>query len=233
MMKNKITNRSIKNWSDQDRPREKMLLSGRQILSDAELLAILLGSGSRHESAVDLAKRILQTINDDLNVLAKLSLADLMSFKGVGEAKAITVTAAFELGRRRQLVDPQKRFKINTSSDAFKHIGPILADLDVEQFWIVLLNRSHEVIGKRKISEGGVSGTVVDAKVVFKIAVELLASSMILVHNHPSGNVKPSQADKILTNKLVQAGNVMNVNVIDHLIISEKGYYSFADEGEI
>lgn len=232
-MRNKITDRSIKSWSGQDRPREKMLSNGRQILSDAELLAILLGSGSREESAVDLAKRILQTVGDDLHILAKLSLVDLMSFKGIGEAKAITVSAAFELGRRRQLSDPKKRNKIKTSSDAFKQIGPVLADLNIEQFWIILLNRSHEVIAKRKISEGGVSGTVVDAKVVFKIAVELLASSMILIHNHPSGNLQPSRADKILTDKLVQAGNVMNVNVLDHLIVSEKGYYSFADEGEI
>lgn len=232
-MNNKTTDRSIKSWSGQDRPREKMLAKGRQILSDAELLAILLGSGSRDESAVDLAKRILQTAGHDLHVLAKLSLGDLMAFKGIGEAKAITVSAAFELGRRRQIVDPQKRNKIKTSSDAFNQIGPILADLHVEQFWIILLSRSHEVIAKRKISEGGVSGTVVDAKVVFKIALELLASSIILVHNHPSGNLRPSRADKILTEKLVKAGNVMNINVLDHLIVGEKGYYSFADEGEI
>ena len=232
-MRNKFTDRSIKNWSGQDRPREKMLASGKQILSDAELLAILLGSGSRQESAVDLAKRILQTVGNDLNTLAKLSLTDLMSFKGVGEAKAITVSSAFELGRRRQLTDPKERVRIQTSAEAFRHIGPILADLDVEQFWIILLNRSHEVMAKRKISEGGVSGTVVDAKVVFKVAVEFLASSMILVHNHPSGNLKPSRADILLTEKLVKAGQVMNVNIIDHLIIGEKGYYSFADEGEI
>lgn len=232
-MRNKITDRSIKSWSGQDRPREKMIAHGRQILSDAELLAILLGSGSRYESAVDLAKRILQTVNNDLHVLAKLSLNELMAFKGIGEAKAITVAASFEIGRRRQLVDPQKRVRIQTSADGFKHIGPLIADLDIEQFWIILLNRSHEVIARRKISEGGVAGTVVDAKVVFKIAVELLASSIILAHNHPSGNLKPSQADKLLTEKLVQAGNVMNVNVLDHLIVSENGYYSFADEGEI
>lgn len=232
-MKNRTTKNSIKTWSGQDQPRVKMLVHGRQVLSDAELVAILIASGSKTETAVDLSKRILKTVGNDLNILARLSLGDLMAFKGIGEAKAISITAALELGRRRQLAGIQDRIKIQSSIEAHNVIAPIISDLEVEQFWILLLNRANELVAKRKISEGGVAGTVVDAKVVFKAAIEQLASSIILVHNHPSGNLKPSKADIRLTENLVEAGKLMNVQVVDHLIVSEKGYYSFADEGLI
>lgn len=232
-MKNKKTNNSIKYWSEQDQPREKMLQHGRQILSDAELVAILLGSGSTDESALSLSHRILESVDRDLQALGRVSLGDLMTFKGIGEAKAVTIAAALELGRRRQDTAVKDKLRIQNSQDAYRIMSPLLSDLEVEQFWIILLNRAHDVIGKRKISEGGVAGTVVDAKVVFKTAIDFLASSIVLVHNHPSGNLNPSQQDRTLTTNLVEAGKVLNVKVIDHLIISEKGYTSFADEGWI
>ncbi len=224
---------TIKDLSKSDRPREKMLEHGKQVLSDAELVAILIGSGSRAESAVSLAQRILKSVNDDLNELGKLSLSQLMKFKGIGEAKAISIIASLELGRRRQIKDVIVNPKVSSSQDAYQFIGPMLADLDIEQFWIILLSRSNNIIAKRKISEGGVAGTVVDPKVVFKYALDQLASSIILVHNHPSGNLNPSQQDKVLTKKLVDAGEVLSIKVIDHLIVSSRGYTSFADEGWI
>jgi DNA repair protein RadC len=224
---------TIKELSKSDRPREKMLEHGKQVLSNAELIAILIGSGSRTESAVSLAQRILKSVNDDLNELGKLSLSQLMKFKGIGEAKAVSILASLELGRRRQLKDVTIDPKVSSSQDAYQYIGPQLIDLEVEQFWIILLSRSNNIIAKRKISEGGVAGTVVDAKVVFKYAIDQLASSIILVHNHPSGNLNPSQQDKVLTKKLVDAGNLLSIKVIDHLIVSNRGYISFADEGWI
>lgn len=232
-MENKITKPSIKNWSEQDQPREKMLQHGRQVLSDAELIAILLGSGSTEESALSLSQRILESVDKDLHALGRLSLGDLMTFKGIGEAKAVTIAAALELGRRRQENGVREKLRVQCSQDAYQIMSPLISDLDIEQFWIILLNRANDVIGKRKISEGGVAGTVVDAKVVFKSAIDFLASSIVLIHNHPSGNLTPSHHDRTLTTNLVQAGKVLNVNVIDHLIISEKGYTSFADEGWI
>ena len=230
-MKDKESPNSIKYWSEQDQPRQKMLQHGRQVLSDAELVAILIGSGTKKDSALSLAHRILESVERDLHVLGRISLGDLMTFKGIGEAKAVVIAAALELGRRRQDTTVKDKLRIQNSQDAFRIMAPLLSDLDVEQFWIILLNRAHDVIGKRKISEGGVAGTVVDAKVVFKSAIDFLASSIVLVHNHPSGNLKPSQQDRTLTTNLVEAGKVLNVKVIDHLIISEKGYTSFADEG--
>lgn len=229
-MNNNYKHFTIKELAASDRPREKMLEHGKQILSNAELVAILIGSGSSKESAVSLAQRILKSVDDDLNELGKLSIAQLMNFKGIGEAKAVSITAAMELGRRRQLADIKSNPIIKSSQDAYQFIGPILADLEIEQFWIILLSRSNEIITKRKISEGGVAGTVVDAKVVFKCAIDHLASSIILVHNHPSGNLSPSQQDRTLTKTLVEAGNVLSVSVIDHLIITNRGYTSFADE---
>lgn len=225
------TRASLKSWAEEDRPREKMLLRGKHNLTDAELLAILLGSGSREETAVDLAKRMLQQFENDLNRLSQCSIKALTSFKGVGEAKAITIAAALEIGRRRQLSNLKDRPKIQSSRDAFDAIAPILLDLPHEEFWILLLNRANRVTGREMISTGGVSGTVVDAKIIFKKAVEGLASSIILFHNHPSGQLRPSQQDIDLTRKLKQAGQWLDINVIDHLIISQKGYYSFADEG--
>lgn len=226
-----INNLTIKAWAEEDRPREKLLNRGKQHLSDAELLAILLGSGSREETAVGLAQRILKGQDNNLNELGKCGLSELTKFKGVGEAKAISIIAAMELSRRRQLADIKERPQIRSSRDAYNLIAPILMDLQHEEFWILLLNRSNRVIGRECISTGGVSGTVVDAKIVFRKALEAVASSIILSHNHPSGNLKPSQADIDLTRKLRRAGEHLDISVLDHLIISERGFYSFADEG--
>lgn len=221
----------IKSWAEEDRPREKLMLKGRANLSNAELLAILLGSGSTQLSAVGLAQHILNDFGQDLERLGKASVAEMKKFKGVGEAKAITILAAMELGRRRQAGLVTDRPKIKSSQDAYRVIAPKLLDLPHEEFWILLLNRSNTVTSKYRISTGGVSGTVVDAKMVFKTAVENLASSIILCHNHPSGNLQPSQADIDLTQKLKKAGVTLDCLVLDHLIIGRKGYYSFADEG--
>ncbi len=222
---------TIKAWAEADRPREKLLNKGRKALSDAELLAILIGSGSRNETAVALSQRILKSVNNNLHELGKKNISDLTQFKGIGEAKAITIAAATELGRRRQLANAAERPQIKGSRDAYNILAPILIDLPHEEFWIVLLNRSNRVIGKECISSGGVAGTVVDAKIIFKKALAGLASSIILFHNHPSGNLRPSQADLDITKKLKKAGEVMDISVLDHLIVSEKGYFSFVDEG--
>jgi DNA repair protein RadC len=224
---------TIKEWAQDDRPREKLQAKGKEALSDAELLAILLGSGTQKLTAVDVAKLLLSNIGNDLNALAKRSIKELMKEKGIGEAKAITIIAALELGRRRQLTDIKERPTIQSSKDAYNVIAPIIADLPHEEFWILLLNRANKVIGREQISSGGVSGTVVDAKILFKKAIEAVASGIILVHNHPSGNLTPSSADLDITKKLSEAGKVLEINILDHLIISEKGYYSFADEGRI
>ncbi len=226
-------NLTIKSWAEEDRPREKLLTKGKQSLSDAELLAILLGSGSRDETAVGLAQRILQSVGNDLNELGRRSVAELTKFKGIGEAKSITVVAALELGRRRQLTDVKERPQIRSSRDAWQLIAPILMDLSHEEFWILLLNRAGRVIGREQISLGGVAGTVVDAKIVFRKAIESMASSLILVHNHPSGNLQPSQQDISLTQKLKKAGETLDIAVLDHLIITERGYFSFADENKM
>ncbi len=226
-------NLSIKQWAEADRPREKLLLRGKQALTEAELLAILLGSGSREETAVSLAKRILGGSSNNLYELGKRTVAELIRFKGVGKAKALSLVAALELGRRRQLAQAEVRPQIRSSRDAYNVIAPLLADLAHEEFWILLLNRANRVVGRQQISQGGVTGTVVDAKVIFRKAIEGLACSIILCHNHPSGNLQPSQADTELTRKLAQAGKLLDIVVLDHLIISEAGYYSFADEGEL
>lgn len=225
---------SIKSWAEDDRPREKMIKKGKQNLSDVELLAILIGSGSRKETAVGLAQRILKTFENNLNELGKVSMAELMRFKGIGEAKAITIAAALELGRRRQLSAYIDRPQILTSKDGYNCIAPILMDLDHEEFWIILLNRANKVISKEQISAGGVSGTVVDAKIIFRKTLDIApASSIILCHNHPSGNLRPSQADIDITQKLKKAGETLDISILDHLIIGENGYYSFADEGKL
>ena len=223
---------AITAWAEEDRPREKLLSKGKQALSDAELIAILLGSGSREETAVGLAQRILQSVENNLVDLGNCSLAELQRFKGIGEAKAITIAAAAELGRRRQFTEPKKKPQITSSNDAYKIIAPILMDLAHEEFWILILNRNNIVIGKEKISSGGVAGTVVDAKNVFLRAIQKeRATGIILCHNHPSGNLKPSQADILLTKKIKGGGQLIDITVHDHLIISEKGYFSFADDG--
>lgn len=222
--------KGIRSWAEDDRPREKLLLKGRSALSDAELIAILIGSGSAEETAVGLSKRILSSLDNQLSQLAKLSVKDLTQFKGIGEAKAISIIAALELGRRRKETESNKRVKITDSQTAFDVVYPNLGDLNHEEFWVIFLNRANEVIGKENISKGGVSGTVVDPKVVFKQAVQFPASAIILAHNHPSGNLKPSQADHQLTKKLKEAGKALDIPVLDHLIIGERDYFSFVDE---
>jgi len=222
---------TIKNWAEEDRPREKLLLKGRHALTDAELIAILIGSGSKKESAVELSKKILSTFGNNLNELAKLSVQDLIKFKGIGEAKAISIVAALELGRRRKETEIPKRQKITSSKDIFEFFHSTFIDLSHEEFHLLLLNRTNVVIRKEFVSRGGVSGTVVDSKIIFKIALEHLASSIILCHNHPSGNLKPSAEDISLTKKIKEAGVFLEIPILDHVIFSDTGYFSFADEG--
>lgn len=221
---------NIKQWAEEDRPREKLLLKGKNALSDAELIAILIGSGNRTETAVELAKRILASINNDLNQLAKLSLTDLMQFKGIGEAKAISIAAALELGRRRKESLTEKNTTITSSKIAYEIISDVLSDLPHEEFWVLYLNRKNEVIKKEHISKGGVTGTVADAKIIFKTAINNLASAIILCHNHPSGNLTPSNEDIKLTKKLKEIGLLMDTPIIDHIIVGNNNYFSFADE---
>lgn len=222
---------SIKNWSQDDQPREKLRDKGKAVLSDAELVAILIGSGSREESAVDLCKRILASVDHNLNALGKLSLKQLMEFKGIGEAKAITIAAAMELGRRRRLEDAVRLDKIDSSRSVFDVMQPILGELPHEEFWILYLNNSNKVVQKNQLSKGGITGTLVDVRLVLKTALEVGATALILCHNHPSGTLKPSQADKNITQKLKAAAQSLDIKVLDHLIVTEKAYFSFADEG--
>lgn len=224
-------NLTIKDWALEDRPREKLLGKGINSLTDAELIAILIGSGNKNESAVELSKKVLKGVKNNLNELGKLTVEDLMTLKGIGEAKAITIIAALELGRRRKLADIMEKKKISGSKDVFEFFQPVLADLPYEEFWILLLNRSNKIIEKFKISQGGISGTVIDVRMILKNAIEKLASSIILCHNHPSGNLQPSEADKKITTKLKDAANIMDMQVLDHLIITDSSFYSFADEG--
>ena len=226
-------NISIKDWADEDRPREKLLIKGKAALSDTELIAILIASGNRDESAVELSKRILQSLGNNLNSLAKLSVNDLIKFKGIGEAKAISIIASLELGRRRRSADVLEKDKIGGSKDAFQIFQLKLEDLPHEEFWIMLLNRANKVIDIKLIGRGGVSSTVVDSKVIFSFALESLASGIILAHNHPSGNLKPSNSDIRLTKKLVDAGKILEVPILDHIIVGDNDYFSFADEGLI
>jgi len=222
---------NIKDWAIEDRPREKLALKGKATLSDAELIAILLGTGTSKLSAVDLGKNILQTVNNDLNELARLSVKDLMKIKGIGEAKAITIISALELGRRRKDLQVEERPRVMGSADAYEILKADLLDIPHEAFWILLLNRANRVIKKHQVSQGGVAGTVADPKIIFKVAVEELASGIILAHNHPSGNLAASQADIDLTKKLKESGKLLDIQVLDHIIVGDKSYFSFADEG--
>lgn len=224
---------TIKHWAEDDRPREKLIAKGPTNLSDAELLAILIASGSRNESAVDLCKRILNSVGNNLGELAKLSVPDLMKFKGIGDAKAITIVAALELGKRRRLAEATKREAITCSKDAYDILLPLFEDLKHEEFWVLLLNRANKVVRKEKVSAGGVAGTVVDNKMIMKLAIDTLASGIVLAHNHPSGNLKPSQQDVAVTRQIKQAGQLLDINLVDHLIVTDHGYYSFADEGAL
>jgi len=222
---------SIKAWAEEDRPREKLSGQGRRALSDAELIAILIGSGSRNESAVELSKRILHHYDNDLNKLGKASIAELSKFHGIGEAKAISIIAATELGRRRGETETKTPDTVGVSKDAYLILRKSLVDLPHEEFWILLLSRSNKVIAKELISKGGVSGTLADPKIIFHVALQHQASTVILAHNHPSNNRKPSREDITLTKRLCEAGNILDIKVVDHLIITDDGYLSFADEG--
>ena len=220
----------IKSWAEDDRPREKMLLKGKTALSDAELVAILIGSGSKNESAVTLSKRILASIDNNLNSLGKLSVLELQRFKGIGEAKAISIITALELGRRRRLEEALELPTITSSKAVFNIMQPLIGELQHEEFWIVYLNNSNKVIYKDQLSKGGLTGTLVDVRLVFKRGIELNATAIILCHNHPSGKLQASTADKQITAKLVKAGETLDIKVLDHLIVTENAYFSFADE---
>lgn len=222
---------NIKDWSPEDRPREKLLLKGTSSLSDAELIAILIGSGTANLSAVEVSKKVLSHGENNLNSLARLSVKDLTKVKGIGEAKAITIVAALELGRRRKETDVEEKPKILTSKDAFDHLKGDLMDLPHEEFWVLLLNRANRVIKKKRVSEGGVTGTVADPKIIYKLALEELATGIIVAHNHPSGNLAPSQGDIDLTKKIKEAGKFLEIQLMDHIIIGHQKYFSFADEG--
>ena len=229
-MQEKPSSFSIKHWSQDDQPREKLLNKGKAALSDAELVAILIGSGNRNESAVDLCKRILASVDNNLSELGKMSTKQLMAFKGIGEAKAVTITAALELGRRRRGEEALEKNKITSSVSVFELMQPIIGELPHEEFWIIYMNNSNKVIQKNQLSKGGITGTLVDVRLALKSAIEVGATGIILAHNHPSGTLKPSIADKQLTQKLKTAGESLDIKVLDHLIITEKAYFSFADE---
>lgn len=229
-MQEKQPSFSIKNWSDDDKPREKLVQKGKSALSNAELIAILISSGSRNESAVELSKRILGSINNNLNDLGKLSVKQLMQFKGIGEAKAVSIAAALEIGRRRREEGAEKIDTVTSSKSVFELLQPNLGELQHEEFWIVYLNNSNKVLHTAQLSKGGITGTLVDVRLVMKQALELGSVALILAHNHPSGALKPSNADKEITQKLKIAAEVLDIKVLDHLIITQKDYFSFADE---
>ena len=221
----------INQWAEDDRPREKLLLKGKSALSDSELLAILIGSGSRNESAVQLCQRILKSVDNNLNQLGKLTVAQLTPFKGIGEAKAISIVAALELGRRRRAEESTQLKQITSSKSVFEMMQPIIGELPHEEFWVLYLNNSNKVIQKTQVSKGGLTGTLVDIRLVFKTAIEHHAVAAILCHNHPSGKLQASEPDKQITQKLKTAGATLDVQILDHVIVTEQGYFSFQDEG--
>lgn len=223
----------ITEWALEDRPREKMLEKGISSLSNAELLAILINSGTKDKSAVDLGRELLMKVDNNLNLLGKLSVSDIRSLHGIGTARAVTIAAALELGRRRKLAESPENPQIKCSRDVADIFQPLLGDLPYEEFWILFLNRSNKVINRMKLSQGGVSGTVTDVRIVLKKAVECLASGIIVCHNHPSGNLNPSESDSKITRKIKEAGDLLEIQLLDHLIITDRDYYSFADNGNI
>ncbi len=229
-MKTKSSPISIKNWKEDDRPREKLIIKGKSVLSDAELIAILIGSGSKNESAVDLSKRILASVSNNLNTLARLSVAQLTQFKGIGEAKSVSIVTALELGRRRRLEKALIQSKITSSKHVFEIMQPIIGDLPHEEFWVLYLDNSNKIIQKTQLSKGGITGTLVDTRLLFKKAMELSAVGLIITHNHPSGTLIPSTSDKNLTQKIKKAGQTLDIKLLDHIIITEKAYFSFADD---
>jgi len=224
---------SIKSWAVNDRPREKFILKGKSALSDTELLAILIRSGTADRSALVVAREILYLANDNLSSLAKLNLKDFTSVKGIGEAKAITLMAALELGRRRRLSDTIVRSELTSSKDAYDLMKPLLEDLEIEQFWVIYLNNANKVLVKSKISQGGMTATVVDVRLILKEALKLNATGLILCHNHPSGTLKASKADQVVTDKVKAAASLMDIQLLDHIIVTDQSYFSFADLGRI
>ncbi|OEJ99302.1 hypothetical protein A8C32_09045 [Flavivirga aquatica] len=230
-MQDKPLSFSIKDWAENDRPREKLLNKGKETLSDAELIAILIGSGNRNESAVGLSKRILATVNNNLSALGKLSIKQLKEFNGIGEAKAVAIAGALELGRRRREEEALEKVKIESSNSVFELMQPVIGELQHEEFWIIYLNNSNKVIQKNQLSKGSITGTLVDVRLVLKNALEVGAVGLILAHNHPSEALNPSEADKQITQKLKIAAQSLDIKVLDHLIITEKAYFSFADQG--
>lgn len=224
---------TIKQWAEEDRPREKLSLQGVNALTNAELIAVLLGSGTKNESAVDIAKQLLATFNHDLFSLGQASILEYQKIKGIGNARAVILAAAFELGRRRQPMSEKKIEQISSSNDVFLLLGSKLSELKHEEFWVIYLSRNNSILLQHKISQGGIAGTVIDVRLIAKKAIDVLASGIILVHNHPSGNTTPSKADIHITNKMVNAAKIIDCNVLDHIIIAGEKYYSFADEGII
>lgn len=223
----------IREWREEDRPSAKLIAKGRKSLSTAELISIIIGTGTRNESALSLAQKVLAAAENNLNLLTRQTIKEICRINGIGEAKAIKIIAALEIGKRREIEDVLERKQVSSSADCFRFFQPIIGDLPHEEFWIMLLNRHNKIIGQQRISQGGVAGTVADLKIIFKAALDILASSIIAAHNHPSLNLRPSQADKDLTKKMVAAGKIIDIQVLDHLIITSGGYYSFADEGMI
>ena len=221
---------SIKFLAEDDRPREKFLLKGKNSLSDAELLAIIMGSGNREDSAVELGRKILDFVQNNWHNLSLLQISDLMKFKGIGEAKAISIATALEIGRRKASQEVPEKIQISSSSDLFKVLHPFLGDLQTEEFWAVFLNQSNRIVGKSRLSAGGINQSVVDVRILFKTALENLATGVVIAHNHPSGNLKPSQEDLKITKQISEAGKILNIQMLDHLIITQNSYLSFADE---
>ncbi len=224
---------SIKDWSEEDRPREKLYAKGKEILTDSELLAILIGSGNKTESAVALCKRILSSVNHNLNTLGKLSVSQLQEFKGIGLAKAISIVAALELGRRRREEATVQLNEISSSAAVYKLMQPIIGELPHEEFWVLFLNNANKVLLKQQLSKGGITGTLVDVRLLMKRALEISATAIILCHNHPSGTLVVSKADKQITEKIKQAGQLLDIKLLDHIIITAQGYKSFADNGTL
>ena len=224
---------SIKNWATEDRPREKMLAKGREALTNAELIAILIGSGNSNESAVDLSRRILKDVDNNLIMLSQLSINELIAYNGIGEAKAVSIASALELGRRRRFAEVAKQTSIKNSKDAFEYFYMHISDIEHEQFWVLLLNPVNKVIKLVKISDGGINGTSADPKRIFKIALENNATAIMLCHNHPSGNVAPSEADIAITNSMANGGKILEIKILDHIVVGIDNYFSFADSGLI
>lgn len=223
----------MKDWNDDEKPREKMIRKGRASLSNTELIAILLSTGTINKSALDLARELLGKANNDLRQLAKWNIQDFCKVDGIGPAKAVTVVSAIELAGRKQLAESRESDVIQSSRDAYKRLRHYLEDLNHEEFWIMTLNRKNAIIAEHRISEGGITATIVDQRKIFRLAIDDKSTGIILFHNHPSGNIQPSEADNMLTRKLKDGGKLLDINVLDHIIVAQTGYYSYADEGKL